>query len=153
MDCCWKLRVAKGQSTPSAASQPSHKNVSQSEWDITPPSSNQQTTVSANTFERSETDAAEELPTAEYEGYCVYFFCCCRIGYYHVTPFIIYYYHCSPSMTLIWFAMLSDEIKSVYVRNLSPTVSPSEVEEEFKSFGRIRPDGVVIRSRKVYVFS
>ncbi|KAK2400214.1 nuclear transport factor [Trifolium repens] len=102
------LRVAKGQSTPSAASQPSHKNVSQSEWDITPPSSNQQTTVSANTFERSETDAAEELPTAEYE----------------------------------------DEIKSVYVRNLSPTVSPSEVEEEFKSFGRIRPDGVVIRSRK-----
>jgi RNA recognition motif-containing protein len=56
-------------------------------------------------------------------------------------------------MTLIWFAMLSDEIKSVYVRNLSPTVSPSEVEEEFKSFGRIRPDGVVIRSRKVYVFS
>ncbi|WJX17275.1 hypothetical protein P8452_07208 [Trifolium repens] len=102
------LRVAKGQSTPSAASQPSHKNVSQSEWDITPPSSNQQTTVSANTFERSETDAAEELPSAEYE----------------------------------------DEIKSIYVRNLSPTVSPSEVEEEFKSFGRIRPDGVVIRSRK-----
>lgn len=49
--------------------------------------------------------------------------------------------------------MLSDEIKSVYVRNLSPTVSPSEVEEEFKSFGRIRPDGVVIRSRKVNVFS
>ncbi|MCI07062.1 putative G3BP-like protein-like, partial [Trifolium medium] len=103
-----KLRVAKGQSTPSAASQPSHKNVSQSEWDLTPPSSNQQTTVSANTFERSETDAVEELPAAEYE----------------------------------------DEIKSVYVRNLSPTVSPSEVEEEFKNFGRIRPDGVVIRSRK-----
>ncbi|PNY13389.1 G3BP-like protein [Trifolium pratense] len=102
------LRVAKGQSTPSAASQPSHKNVSQSEWDLTPPSSNQQTTVSANTFERSETDAVEELPAAEYE----------------------------------------DEIKSVYVRNLSPTVSPSEVEVEFKNFGRIRPDGVVIRSRK-----
>lgn len=46
--------------------------------------------------------------------------------------------------------LLSDEIKSVYVRNLSPTVSPSEIEEEFKNFGRIRPDGVVIRSRKVY---
>ncbi|GAU42874.1 hypothetical protein TSUD_13420 [Trifolium subterraneum] len=102
------LRVAKGQSTLSAASQPSHKNVSQSEWDLTPPSSNQQTTVSANAFERPETDAVEELPAAEYE----------------------------------------DEIKSVYVRNLSPTVSPSEVEEEFKNFGRIRPDGVVIRSRK-----
>ena len=49
--------------------------------------------------------------------------------------------------------MLSDEIKSVYVRNLLPSVSPSEIEEEFKNFGRIRPDGVVIRSRKVYVFA
>jgi len=45
--------------------------------------------------------------------------------------------------------MPSDEIKSVYVRNLSPTVSASEIEEELKNFGRIRPDGVVIRSRKV----
>lgn len=51
----------------------------------------------------------------------------------------------------IFFAMISDEIKSVYVRNLTPTVSPSEIEEEFKNFGRIRPDGVVIRSRKVNV--
>ncbi|XP_047168735.1 nuclear transport factor 2-like isoform X1 [Vigna umbellata] len=41
-----------------------------------------------------------------------------------------------------------DEIKSVYVRNLSPTVSASEIEEELKNFGRIRPNGVVIRSRK-----
>lgn len=45
--------------------------------------------------------------------------------------------------------MLSDEIKSVYVRNLPPTVSATEIEEEFKNFGKIRPDGVVIRSRKV----
>ncbi|KAJ1432324.1 RNA-binding domain superfamily [Sesbania bispinosa] len=101
------LRVAKGQSTPSAASQPSHKNVSPSEWDHAPQSS-QQTTVPVNAFERSETEAVEEPPATEDE----------------------------------------DEIKSVYVRNLSPTVSPSEVEEEFKNFGRIRPDGVVIRSRK-----
>ncbi|XP_014514711.1 putative G3BP-like protein [Vigna radiata var. radiata] len=104
------LRVAKGQSTPSVASQPSHKNVSPSEWDQAPQSSSQQlpTTASTNAFERSETDAVEELPVTEDE----------------------------------------DEIKSVYVRNLSPTVSPSEIEEEFKNFGRIRPDGVVIRSRK-----
>ncbi|XVF28520.1 hypothetical protein REPUB_Repub15cG0036700 [Reevesia pubescens] len=40
------------------------------------------------------------------------------------------------------------EIKSVYVRNLPPTVSESEIEEEFKKFGEICPDGVVIRSRK-----
>lgn len=44
------------------------------------------------------------------------------------------------------------EIKSVYVRNLLSTVSPSEVEEEFKNFGKIKqPEGVVIRSRKVRV--
>ncbi|XP_028185976.1 probable splicing factor, arginine/serine-rich 3 isoform X2 [Glycine soja] len=41
-----------------------------------------------------------------------------------------------------------DEIKSVYVRNLSPTVSVSEIEEEFKNFGRIRLDSVSIRSCK-----
>ncbi|KAH1046543.1 hypothetical protein J1N35_037327 [Gossypium stocksii] len=40
------------------------------------------------------------------------------------------------------------EIKSVYVRNLPSTVSESEIEEEFKKFGEISPDGVVIRSRK-----
>ncbi|MFQ6668105.1 hypothetical protein Gotur_033887 [Gossypium turneri] len=40
------------------------------------------------------------------------------------------------------------EIKSVYVRNLLSTVSESEIEEEFKKFGEISPDGVVICSRK-----
>ncbi|XVF66396.1 hypothetical protein PTKIN_Ptkin10aG0032500 [Pterospermum kingtungense] len=40
------------------------------------------------------------------------------------------------------------EIKSVYVRNLPTAVSESEIEEEFKKFGEISPDGVVIRSRK-----
>lgn len=104
------LRVAKGQSTPYVASQPSHKNVSPSEWDQAPQisSQQQQTTASTNAFERSETDAGEELHVTEDE----------------------------------------DEIKSVYVRNLSPAVSPSEIEDEFKNFGRIRPDGVIIRSRK-----
>lgn len=43
----------------------------------------------------------------------------------------------------------SDEIRSVYVRNLLPTLSEAEIEEEFKNFGEIVPDGVVIRSRKV----
>ncbi|XP_039029695.1 nuclear transport factor 2-like [Hibiscus syriacus] len=40
------------------------------------------------------------------------------------------------------------EIKSVYVRNLPTTVSKSEIMEEFKKFGEISPDGVVIRIRK-----
>lgn len=59
--------------------------------------------------------------------------------------------HLSLLLILIYLGLLSDEIKSVYVRNLSPTVSPSEIEDEFKNFGRIRPDGVVIRSRKVCI--
>ncbi|GAB4851337.1 hypothetical protein Ancab_030730 [Ancistrocladus abbreviatus] len=40
------------------------------------------------------------------------------------------------------------EIKSVYVRNLPPTVSASEIEEEFKKFGKLRPAGVAIRRLK-----
>ncbi|XP_057964056.1 nuclear transport factor 2 [Malania oleifera] len=40
------------------------------------------------------------------------------------------------------------ESKSVYVRNLPSNVSASEIEQEFMNFGRIKPDGVFIRSRK-----
>ncbi|XP_057471606.1 nuclear transport factor 2-like isoform X2 [Actinidia eriantha] len=48
------------------------------------------------------------------------------------------------------FSALEDEgeIKSVYVRNLPSTVSAAEVEEEFKKFGRLKPDAVAIRNRK-----
>ncbi|CAM8902814.1 unnamed protein product [Rhodiola kirilowii] len=41
-----------------------------------------------------------------------------------------------------------DEVKSVYVRNLPPDVSVYDVEEQFKSFGKLKSDGVVIRSRE-----
>ncbi|XP_074307095.1 nuclear transport factor 2 isoform X2 [Silene latifolia] len=40
------------------------------------------------------------------------------------------------------------EIKSVYVRNLLPTVSSSEIEEEFKKFGQLSSEGVAIRRLK-----
>uniref|UniRef100_A0A1J3DG56 Putative G3BP-like protein n=1 Tax=Noccaea caerulescens TaxID=107243 RepID=A0A1J3DG56_NOCCA len=40
------------------------------------------------------------------------------------------------------------EIKSVYVRNLPSDISASEIEEEFKNFGTIKPDGVFLRTRK-----
>lgn len=65
MDCCWKLRVAKGQPAQSMSSQASHdKNVS-SEWDHVPQ-------TSGNTFERTETDAVEveEVHPTEDGGYC-----------------------------------------------------------------------------------
>ena len=45
------------------------------------------------------------------------------------------------------------EYKSVYVRNLPSTVTATEIEQEFKNFGRIKPDGVFIRNRKVISFS
>jgi RNA recognition motif-containing protein len=41
------------------------------------------------------------------------------------------------------------EFKSVYVRNLPSDISASEIEEEFKNFGTIKPDGVFLRTRKV----
>jgi RNA recognition motif-containing protein len=43
-------------------------------------------------------------------------------------------------------------MKSVYVRNLPPTVTEGEIEEEFKNFGQIIPDGVFVRARKVSLF-
>lgn len=35
------------------------------------------------------------------------------------------------------------------MRNLPSTVTAFEIEQEFKNFGRIKPDGVFIRNRKV----
>ncbi|XP_010542905.1 PREDICTED: putative G3BP-like protein [Tarenaya hassleriana] len=40
------------------------------------------------------------------------------------------------------------EFKSVYVRNLPSNITAAEIEEEFKNFGAIKPDGVFIRDRK-----
>ncbi|KAE9589929.1 putative RNA recognition motif domain, NTF2-like domain-containing protein [Lupinus albus] len=40
------------------------------------------------------------------------------------------------------------EVKSVYVRNLPATVTEAEIEQEFKNFGRIKPDGIFIRVRQ-----
>lgn len=40
------------------------------------------------------------------------------------------------------------EYKSVYVRNLPSDITADEIDEEFKNFGIIKPDGIFIRSRK-----
>ncbi|XP_042517308.1 nuclear transport factor 2-like isoform X2 [Macadamia integrifolia] len=42
------------------------------------------------------------------------------------------------------------EVRSVYVRNLPTTISSFEIEQEFKNFGRIKPEGVAIRHRKEF---
>uniref|UniRef100_A0A453CEV9 RRM domain-containing protein n=1 Tax=Aegilops tauschii subsp. strangulata TaxID=200361 RepID=A0A453CEV9_AEGTS len=41
-----------------------------------------------------------------------------------------------------------EEFLSVYVGNLSPATSVFDLEKVFQAFGRIKPDGVAIRSRK-----
>ncbi|GKE36551.1 putative G3BP-like protein isoform X1, partial [Tanacetum coccineum] len=40
------------------------------------------------------------------------------------------------------------EVLSVYVKNVPSNALASEIEVEFKKFGKIRPDGVAIRTRK-----
>ncbi|KAM0002712.1 putative Ras GTPase-activating protein-binding protein [Helianthus debilis subsp. tardiflorus] len=40
------------------------------------------------------------------------------------------------------------EVKSVYVKNVPSSATASDIEEEFKKFGKIRQDGVAIRTRK-----
>ncbi|KAL1816800.1 hypothetical protein ACET3Z_019374 [Daucus carota] len=40
------------------------------------------------------------------------------------------------------------ESKSVYVKNLPPTVTTFDIQQEFENFGRIKPDGVFIKNRK-----
>lgn len=41
---------------------------------------------------------------------------------------------------------------SVYVRNLPSTISTLDIMQEFKSFGRMKQDGVFLRNRKVSLF-
>ncbi|XP_073147426.1 nuclear transport factor 2-like isoform X2 [Henckelia pumila] len=40
------------------------------------------------------------------------------------------------------------EVMSVYVSNVPTTMAASEIGEEFKKFGKLKPDGVAIRTRK-----
>ncbi|XP_031251310.1 nuclear transport factor 2-like isoform X1 [Pistacia vera] len=103
------LRIAKGQSAPSVASQPTvNKNVPpSSDWNHIPEPTVQQVTVLSNAYEKSGVDTVEVSAVEDEE-----------------------------------------EIKSVYVRNLPPNVSESEIAEEFRKFGELSSEGVVIRSRK-----
>ncbi|KAL4387649.1 hypothetical protein GQ457_09G022310 [Hibiscus cannabinus] len=131
-----KLRVTKGQAVPSVAPEVSlNKNSTPaSDWDHT----TRFPFISSNVVEMYGADIiflVQYLKTFAYletieqpmfaivstfEADRVRLFCCpCVLG----------------------------EIKSVYVRNLPSTVSESEIEEEFKKFGEISPDGVMIRSR------
>lgn len=67
-----KLQVAKGQVTPSVASQPSLKKVPSLDKEHSTPTSSQKTPTLTKAFERSETDVAEDIPTADDEGNYVY---------------------------------------------------------------------------------
>ncbi|CAI9776650.1 unnamed protein product [Fraxinus pennsylvanica] len=43
---------------------------------------------------------------------------------------------------------LDGESKSVYVRNLPPTVTSVDIVQEFRTFGKIKHDGIFLRNRK-----
>lgn len=67
-----------------------------------------------------------------------------------VQPIVSYVPDKSSSEMLDEVSTFEDEgdSKSVYVGNIPPSISSSDLEQEFRKFGRIRPDGVTIRSRK-----
>lgn len=42
---------------------------------------------------------------------------------------------------------------AIYVRSLPLNATTTQLEDEFKKFGTIKPDGIQVRSHKVLVFS
>lgn len=67
---CWKLRVAKGQPTPSVASQNSVSKSAPlaSDWNHSQQFSAQQPTGSSSTVEKSVTETADEVAPLDDEG-------------------------------------------------------------------------------------
>lgn len=53
------------------------------------------------------------------------------------------------NLSLNCCCFFSEVFISCYVGNLSPSTSVFDLEKVFQAFGRIKPDGVAIRSRKV----
>lgn len=63
---------------------------------------------------------------------------------------IVFSYHLKEHVfNLPYILFSSGESKSVYVKNLPPTVTTFDIQQEFENFGRIKPDGVFIKNRKV----
>jgi hypothetical protein len=53
-------------------------------------------------------------------------------------------------LCLKWFTFFSIvDALAVYVKNLPLHATPSQLEEAFKAFGTIKPDGIQVRSHKV----
>lgn len=67
-----------------------------------------------------------------------------------VQPIINHVQDKSRSESLVQVSSYEDEgdSKSVYVGNLSASISTFDIEQEFRNFGRIMPNGITIRSRK-----
>lgn len=65
-----QLRVAKGQSTPSVASQPpaSKNSLLATEWESVPEPTTQQPVASSNSFERSGAEPAEDSAGIDDDG-------------------------------------------------------------------------------------
>ena len=51
-----------------------------------------------------------------------------------------------------WELYNSGELTSVYVRSLPSNVTTADLEKEFKKYGRIKPNGVFIRNKRVSIW-
>ena len=57
--------------------------------------------------------------------------------------------NCVAHFLILIFFEIKIESKSVYVGNVPSNVTEADLENEFKKFGQLIPEGVAIRSRKV----
>lgn len=58
-------------------------------------------------------------------------------------------------ISVIYFNVESSlgEILSIYVGNLAPSTQIADMEHVFKAFGRLKLNGIAIRSKKVYILT
>lgn len=128
-------------------SQPSFNKPTTPDWQHGPELPSQPSAVSSYQIEKSGTETFDETIAMEDEGD------------YKIQIHVFLLWEFKPMMVVLasinvnWFCIAISsavEVKSVYVRNVPTTMSASEIGEEFKKFGKLRPDGVAIRTRKVY---
>lgn len=79
--------------------------------------------------------------------YNIYVHLCPQNVFGHRWSILFCFLHFYVALTVGFY--FSEEFLSVYVGNLSPSTSVFDLEKVFQDFGRIKPDGVAIRSRKV----
>ena len=86
-----------------------------------------------------------------FNGACIWICYDIVLDLYSLFTIIFLYYKC---LVLIFTRELhnSGELRSVYVKNLPSNVTTADLEKEFKKYGRIKPNGVFIRNKRVSIW-